>query len=84
MTRSPRLAASAMSRTLSPAASALARLEESGRSADDDVDSGVLEIERVGVALGAVTEDCDGLAVELAEVRVAVVEDVVGHLRAGL
>ena len=51
------------------AASALARLEESGAQADDDVDPGVLEVEGVGVALGAVAEDGDGLAVELARGR---------------
>ena len=38
--------------------------------ADDDVDPGVLQVERVGVALGAVAEDGDGLAVEQREVGV--------------
>jgi hypothetical protein len=48
-----------------------------GPQADDHVDSGVLEVEGVSVPLGAVAEDRDGLAVELAEVGVLVVEDVV-------
>ncbi len=38
--------------------------------ADDDVDPGVLQVERVGVALRAVAEDGDGLAVEQREVGV--------------
>ena len=55
-----------------------------GPQADHDVDAGVLEVEGMRVALGAVAEDRDGLAVELAEVGVFVVEDVVGfHGRAG-
>ncbi len=41
---------------------------------DDDVDAGVLEVQRVGVALRAVADDRDGLAVELVEVSVVVVE----------
>ena len=45
--------------------------------ADDDVDAGVLQVEGVGVALGAVAEDGDGLALEQGEVGVLVVEDVV-------
>ena len=31
---------------------------------DDDIDAGVLEVERVGVALRAVAEDGHGLALE--------------------
>ena len=42
--------------------------------ADDDVDAGVLEVQRVGVALRAVADDGDGLAVEEREVCVVVVE----------
>ena len=49
-----------------------------GAQADDDVDPGVLQVEGVGVALGAVAEDGDGLPLELREVGVLVVEDVVG------
>ena len=41
---------------------------------DDDVDPGVLQVQRVGVALGAVADDRDGLAVEETEVCVVVVE----------
>ena len=45
----------------------LARLGDRGgvlAQADDDVDAGVLQVEGVGVALGAVADDRDGLAVE--------------------
>jgi hypothetical protein len=35
-----------------------------GTQPDDDVDTGVLEIEGVGVTLRAVPDDGDGLAVE--------------------
>ncbi len=41
---------------------------------DHDLDAGVLEVERVGVALGAVADDGDGLAVEELEVCVVVVD----------
>ena len=40
----------------------------------DDVDPGVAQVLRVGVALGAEADDRDGLAVEEREVRVVVVE----------
>ena len=40
---------------------------------DDDVDPGVLEVQRVGVALRAEADDGDGLAVEQPEVSVVVV-----------
>ena len=65
ITTSPRLAASATSSTSRPAASASARLEESGRRPTTTSTPGVLQVERVGVALGAVAEDGDGLALEL-------------------
>ena len=42
--------------------------------ADDDADARVLEVLGVGVALGAEADDRDGLAVEVGEVRVVVVE----------
>ena len=45
-----------------------------GPQAYDDVDAGVLEVQRVGVALRAVADDGDGLAVEEREVCVVVVE----------
>ena len=41
---------------------------------DDDLDARVLEVQRMGVALGAVADDGDGLAVEQLEVRVVVVD----------
>ena len=71
---SPRLAASAMSVTSRP--SRLGLLDRRGvrAQADDDVDAGVLEVQRVGVALGAVAEDGHGLAVEEVEVCVVVVD----------
>ncbi len=45
-----------------------------GTQPDDDVDAGVLQVERVGVALGAVAEDRDGLTCERVERGVVVVE----------
>ena len=55
----------------------LARLRDRGgvgAQPDDDVDAGVLEVQRVGVALRAVADDGDGLAVEEVEVCVVVVD----------
>ena len=46
---------------------------------DDDVGAGILQVERVGVALAAVTDDRDGLALENAEIAVLFVVHV-GHL----
>src|SRR5699024_2062928 len=43
----------------------------------DDADARVPEVLRVGVALGAVPDDGDGLAVEEREVRVVVVEHAI-------
>ena len=52
-----------------------------GPQADDDVDPGLLQVERVGVALRAVAEDRDRLAHEGAEGGVVLVDHVaVGHL----
>ena len=71
---SPRRAASATGSTSRPP---LARLVDRRRAlaqADDDVDAGVLEVQRVGVALRAEADDRDGLAVEEREVCVVVVE----------
>ena len=53
---------------LGHAQAVLARLGHAARvrsQADDDDDPGVLEVQRVGVALRAVADDRDGLAVEL-------------------
>ena len=47
---------------------------ESLAQPDDDVDAGLLQVQRVRVALRAVAEDRDGLAVELREVCVVVVD----------
>ena len=47
--------------------------------ADDDLAAAVLQVERVGVALGAVAEDGQGLVLEDAEVGVLVGVDFGGH-----
>src|ERR1019366_8757183 len=55
----------------------LARGGHRGRDlaqADHDAHAGVLQVQRVGVTLGAVADNRDGLAVEQMEVRVVVVE----------
>ena len=64
--------------TSSPAARAFSTEAESVAQADDDVDPGVLEVQRVGVTLRAVAEDGDGLAVEEGEVCVVVVVHAAG------
>jgi hypothetical protein len=48
---------------------------------DDHLDAALLEVERVRVALAAVADDGDLLALECAEVRVLVIEDG-GHREA--
>ena len=48
--------------------------------ADADVDAGVEQVERVGVALGAVADDGDLLALDDARVHVLLVIDVNGHV----
>ena len=70
----PRCAASAGSTTRSPCSLGLGDAARARPQADDHVDAGVLQVQRVGVALGAVADDRDGLAVEQGEVRVVVVE----------
>src|SRR5205823_7467486 len=50
--------------------------------ADYDRNAGVLEVEGVGVALRAVADDRDGLAVELVEISVVVVEHGVSGYKA--
>ncbi len=79
ITRSPRLAASTTGSTSRPCSRRLRDGGRVGTQPDDDVDAGVLEVERVGVALRAVADDGDGLAVEEAEVCVVVVD----HCAAG-
>ncbi len=62
------------------------RLRDRRRSraqSDDHLHPGLLEVQCVGVALGAVAEDGDGLAVELGEIRVVVVEHGRGRLSDG-
>ena len=74
ITTSPREAASTTRQHLQ---ALLASLGDRGgviTQADDDLDAGVLEVERVGVTLRAVADDRDGLAVEEMEVRVVVVK----------
>ena len=45
-----------------------------GTETDDDRHAGVMKVQRMRVALRAVTDDRDGLAVELVEICVVVVE----------
>ena len=71
---SPRDAASVMSATSSPDSFGLGDGGGIGPEPDYDVDAGVLEVQRMGVALGAVADDGDGLAVEEGEICVVVVE----------
>ena len=54
-----------------------------GAQADDDVVAGLLQVERVRVALRAVAEDRDRLALERVGVGVGVVEDLVVRHGAG-
>ena len=69
-----------MSSTSRPVVARLLDGARVGPQADDDVDARVLEVERVGVALRAVADDRDGLAVEEREVCVVVVEHGVARL----
>ena len=48
--------------------------------ANADVNAGVQEVQRVGVALGAVADDGDLLALDDARVHVLLVIDVDGHV----
>ena len=59
---------------LEPGAARLLDRRRAVAQADHDVDPRVLEVERMRVALGAVAQDRDGLAVEEGEVCVVVVE----------
>ncbi len=47
--------------------------------ADDDVDAGVAQVQRVGVALGTVTDDGDLLAFEDREITVVLIPDLCSH-----
>ena len=71
ITMSPRLAASATSSTSRPSRLGLRPAGGVGPQPDDDVDARVLQVERVGVALRAVADHGDGLAVEVREIGVA-------------
>ena len=74
ITMSPRLAASAIETTSQAVGSRLLDGVRVLAQADDDLRARVLQVECVRVALGAVSEDRDGLAVELREVSVFVVD----------
>ena len=74
MTTSPRLAASTGSTHLEASGARLLDALGARAQAYDDVHAGVLEVQRVGVALRAESDDGDGLAVEEREVCVVVVE----------
>ena len=62
MTTSAALTASATSMTLRPASAAISRLFDPGARPDDDVDPALVEVQGVGVALAAVADDRDRLA----------------------
>ncbi len=71
-------AASAAVSTSKPASSALAIDFEPSLRPDLHLDARVAEVQRVGVALRAVADDGDLLALDEGEVGVLVVEDL-GH-----
>ena len=47
---------------------------------DDDVNAGIAQVQRVGVALGAVTENGDLLAIEHGEIRILLIPDSCCHM----
>ena len=47
--------------------------------ADDDVDAGIAQVQRVGVALGTVTDDGNLLAFEDREIAVVLIPDLCSH-----
>ena len=47
--------------------------------ADDHVDTGVTQVQRMGVALGTVTDDGNLLAIEDGEIAVVLVPDLCSH-----
>ena len=49
--------------------------------ADDDVDAGIAQVQRMGMALGTVTEDGDLLAIEHGQISVLLVPDSCCHNR---
>ena len=71
--------ASPVSKTSKPFSFATARDFDAGIEADDDLDAAFLEVQRVGVALGAEAEHGAGFAFENGEVGVFVGVDFCGH-----
>jgi hypothetical protein len=47
--------------------------------ADDHVNTGIAQVQRVGVALGAVADDCDFLAFEDGKIAVVLIPDLCCH-----
>ena len=47
--------------------------------ADDDVDAGIAQVQRMGVALGTVTDDGNLLAFEDREIAVVLIPDLCSH-----
>ena len=47
--------------------------------ADDHVDTGIAQVQRVGVALGTVADDCDFLAFEDGKIAVVLIPDLCCH-----
>ena len=47
--------------------------------ADNDIDAAVLQVQGVGVALGAVADDGDGLAGELLQIAVLLIKNTIFH-----
>ena len=70
MTTLAALAASAVDMTLQAGGFGLRPALAAGGQADDDVDAGIAQVERVGVALAAVADDGDGAALQVVEISV--------------
>ena len=73
MTTSAAFTASAISATFRPAFSALAQDAPLLAQTDGDLDAAVVQVLSMRMALGAVADDGDGLALDEAEVGVLVV-----------